>query len=238
MVYLLFIIHIDYLGMKKRYLIVLLFVVLPLPIFSQTVAETEGTMTILDTIVVKKPCQSAVKLNVRISLDHDEPILLPRFYEFVNSDGLYSVIERDGLGDFVGNYGLTYVVVDSNGDFVSTGYSRPFESFVRIEDEERHRNCRWVVRKRSLKARFKWIKDDEKRAEMDKSELRVNGADTVVAVYPIILQKKDSPAASGETLEPGVYRLFLFYSFKKDDIRQRNVFTGYMKSNEIRLIVE
>ena len=224
--------------MKKRYLIVLLFVVLPLPIFSQTVAETEGTMTILDTIVVKKPCQSAVKLNVRISLDHDEPILLPRFYEFVNSDGLYSVIERDGLGDFVGNYGLTYVVVDSNGDFVSTGYSRPFESFVRIEDEERHRNCRWVVRKRSLKARFKWIKDDEERTEMDKSELCVNGADTVVAVYPIILQKKDSPSASGETLEPGVYRLFLFYSFKKDDIRQRNVFTGYMKSNEIRLIVE
>lgn len=224
--------------MKKRYLIVLLFVIFSLPVFSQTVAESNGTMTILDTIVVKKSCQSAVKLNVRISLDHDEPILLPRFYEFVNSDGLYSVIERDGLGDFVGNYGLTYVVVDSNGDFVSTGYSRPFESFVRIEDEERHRNCRWVVRKRSLKARFKWIKDDEKRAEMDKSELCVNGADTVVAVYPIILQKKDSPAASGETLEPGVYRLFLFYSFKKDDIRQRNVFTGYMKSNEIRLIVE
>lgn len=238
MVCLPFIIHIDCLGMKKHYLIIVLFVFLSLSVFSQTVAETEGTMTILDTIVVKKPCQSAVKLNVRISLDHDEPILLPRFYEFVNSDGLYSVIERDGLGDFVGNYGLTYVVVDSNGDFVSTGYSRPFESFVRIEDEERYRNCRWVVRKRSLKARFKWIKDDEKRAEMDKSELCVNGADTVVAVYPIILQKKDSPSASGETLEPGVYRLFLFYSFKKDDIRQRNVFTGYMKSNEIRLIVE
>lgn len=222
----------------KNYLLLWLLLVHSSFAFAQIVAETKGTMTILDTIVVKKPCQSAVKLNVRISLNHDNPIILPRFYEFVNSDGLYSVIERDGLGDFVGNYGLTYVVVDSNGDFVSTGYSRVLASFDRIEDEERFRNCRWVVRKRSLKARFKWIKDDVERIEMDKSELCVNSADTIVAVYPIVLKKKDSPMASGETLEPGEYRLFLFYSFKHDDMRQRNVFTGYMKSNEIRLIVK
>ncbi len=224
--------------MKKHYLIILLLTILSLPVLSQTIAEEKGTMTILDTIVVKKSCQSAVKLNVRISLNHDEPVVLPRFYEFVNSDGLYSLIERDGLGNFVGNYGLTYVVVDSNGDFVSTGYSRVLASFDRIEDEERFYNSRWVVRRRSLKARFKWIKDDVERAEMDKSELYINSADTVVAVYPIILQKKDSPMASGETLEPGEYRLFLFYSFKHDDIRQRNVFKGYMKSNEVRLIIK
>ena len=154
----------------KNYLLLWLLLVHSSFAFAQIVAETKGTMTILDTIVVKKPCQSAVKLNVRISLNHDNPIILPRFYEFVNSDGLYSVIERDGLGDFVGNYGLTYVVVDSNGDFVSTGYSRVLASFDRIEDEERFRNCRWVVRKRSLKARFKWIKDDVERIEMDKSD--------------------------------------------------------------------
>lgn len=224
--------------MKRIVILITVLLAISGVIQAQTVAETKGTMTILDTIVVKRTCQSAVKLNVRISLDHDEPILLPRFYEFVNSDGLYSLIERDGLGNFVGNYGLTYVVVDSNGDFVSTGYSRVLASFDRIEDEERFYNSRWVVRKRSLKARFKWIKDDEERAEMDKSELYVNSADTVVAVYPIILQKKDSSMASGEILEPGEYRLFLFYSFKHDDIRQRNVFKGYMKSNEVRLIIK
>ena len=77
MVCLPFIIHIDCLGMKKHYLIVVLFVFLSLSVFSQTVAESNGTMTILDTIVVKKPCQSAVKLNVKITLKHDEPGVLP-----------------------------------------------------------------------------------------------------------------------------------------------------------------
>lgn len=195
-------------------------------------------MTILDTVVVKKACQSAIKLDVRISLNFDEPVVLPWFYEFVNSDGLYSAIKRTGLDNFVGNYGLSYVIVDSNGDYVSTGYSRVLASFDRIEDEERFYNSRWVVGKHSLKARHKWIKDETERAKMDRSELYVSGADTIVTVYPIILQKKDSPMASGETLEPGTYRLFLFYSFKNDDIRQRNVFSGYLKSNEISLIVK
>lgn len=224
--------------MKKLFAITLA-LFLSLSLFAQEVGEMKGTMTILDSIVVKKRCQTAVKLNVRLSLDMEKPLVLPRFYEYVNSDGLYSVIEKGGLNDFIGNYGLSYVVVDGNGDYVKTGYPRvSFASFEKLEDEARFYDSRWVVDKRRLKARHEWIKDDAERARMDKAELFVHSSDTIVTVYPIILQDKELTNISGEGLKPGKYRLFLFYSFQKDDIRHRNIFSGYMKSNEVTLIIK
>ena len=225
--------------MRKNCFLLVLSLFISSSIFAQGIGGMKGTMTILDTVIEKKHCQTAVKLNVRLSLDMEEPLVLPRFYEYVNSDGLYSVIEKGGLNDYLGNYGLSYVVVDGNGDYVNTGYSPvSFASFEKLEDEDRFHNSRWVVDKRRLNARYKWIKDDIERARIDKAELLVHSRDTTVTVYPIILLDKDSSNTRGEGLKPGKYRLFLFYSFQKDDIRHRNIFSGYMKSNEVTLIIK
>jgi hypothetical protein len=108
----------------------------------------------------------------------------------------------------------------------------PFMSFYscdRIEDETKLRNSRYIVNKRNLKVKFKWIENDFDRREIDYKTIIVNG-ETNVKVYPMITQK----------LKPGVYKLFLYYSVD-DNIFEKtsdHAFSGLLLSNKIDLIVK
>lgn len=205
---------------------------------AQNVNEVHGSISILDSVIVKAKCHSAIELHVRLHFDTDKALIFPRFYEFVNSDGVYASIKDSNADNYLGNYGLSYVILDSLGRYIYTGYGFTMASFETIEAEDRFYNSRWVVDKHRKKAKFKWIKDEKKRMALDRSEMKVAHGDTIVTLYPMILQNKDSYLINNEDLLPGEYSLFLFYSNDKSiDSSKGTIFSGVMKSNSIKLIV-
>lgn len=104
-----------------------------------------------------------------------------------------------------------------------------FYSCDRIEDEIKLQNSRYIVNKRNLKVKFKWIEDDLERREIDYKTIIDNG-ETNVKVFPMITKK----------LEPGKYKLFLYYSVEDSLFKKTSdhAFSGLLLSNKIDLIVK
>lgn len=225
--------------MKRNVLTVLL-----LTLFSVSIAQNGivGSMRIMDEVVVKRSCKDAVKLHVELKFNSDSLVIVPLFQEFINSDGMYSALNESGMDDFCGNYGLSYLIEDTDGNFIQTGYPQSLASFEDYKDEERYYNSRWILNKKTLKAKFKLITDDEERKRLDHTELIVH-RDTVVCIYPMIFGYDSSRFPTNDNLPPGDYWLYLFYSHKnsysESFFDDRGVlFSGVMISNKVRLIVK
>ena len=206
-----------------KILIVLIIILLENSVLAQDSICCKGIMSITDTIVVKKRHQQAVELNVHISFPTTEITIDSIHYN------LYDAIQLFQPSN-VGSFGLEYILEDSEGNQIMA--SPPFMSFYsceRIEDEVKIRNSRYIVNKRNLKVKFKWIEDDLERHKIDYKTIIVNG-ETNVKVYPMITKK----------LEPGKYKLFLYYSVG-DNIFEKtsdHAFSGILLSNKIDLIVK
>ena len=206
--------------------------------------EMSGSMTILDSVIVKKYNTDAVELNVRLSFPQADSVILYHFPEFVNSDDVYSFYKEHKTYPF--DCGLIYTIEDENGKYVDAGYRECFVSCENIEDETKYYNSRWLLNKCSLKAELTQFMDSSSIEEYDMGRITVFHHDTIVKLYPLIL-KGNHIEASDESLEPGRYKLFLFYYLKNDSKAKMHdrsieytghVFFGTMLSNQVELIIE
>ena len=228
--------------MKKKSLLLVLLLALSAVAFPQEPTSVLGTITILDSVVIKRHNKDAVELNVRLSFPQTDSVVLSRFYEYVNSDGLYSLIKDDGVNP-LGDCGLTYAIEDEDGNYVDTGYHQVMVSSENVEDESLFYAKEWKVNKRSLKAKRVLPKEGEK-AKLSMSKLVVCHNDTIVKLYPIILDNRNF-FGSRTPYPPGKYKLFLFYSQEDEhNILEKNkrpgehVFKGSMVSNKIDIIIK
>ena len=211
--------------------------------FAQNTFVAQGSMTILDSVVIKKHNKDAIELSVRLSFPEADSVVLSHFYEYVNSDGLYSLIKDDGVNP-LGDCGLTYAIEDENGNYISTGYNQlVMVSCENVKDESDFYDKVWKVNKRSLKAKRVLPKEDEKE-KLSMSKLVVCHNDTIVKLYPIILDNRNF-FGSRTPYPPGKYKLFLFYSQEDEhNILEKNkrpgehVFKGSMVSNKIDIIIK
>ena len=210
--------------------------------FAQNTFVTQGSMTILDSVVIKKHNKDAVELNVRLSFPEADTVVLSHFYEYVNSDGLYSLIKDDGINP-LGDCGLTYAIEDEDGNYVDTGYHQVMVSSENVEDESLFYAKEWKVNKCTLKAKRVLPKEDEKE-KLSMSKLVVCHNDTTVKLYPIILDNRNF-FGSRTPYPPGKYKLFLFYSqedkynaLENDKQLGEHVFRGSMVSNKIDIIIK
>ena len=229
--------------MKKKSLLLVLLLALSAVAFPQEPTSVLGTMTILDSVVIKRHNKDAVELNVRLSFPQTDSVVLSHFYEYVNSDGLYSLIKDDGVNP-LGDCGLTYAIEDENGNYISTGYNQlVMVSCENVKDESDFYDKVWKVNKRSLKAKRVLPKEDEKE-KLSMSKLVVCHNDTIVKLYPIILDNRNF-FGSRTPYPPGKYKLLLFYSQEDEhNILEKNkrpgehVFKGSMVSNKIDIIIK
>ena len=211
--------------------------------FAQNTFVAQGSMTILDSVVIKKHNKDAIELSVRLSFPEADSVVLSHFYEYVNSDGLYSLIKDDGVNP-LGDCGLTYAIEDENGNYISTGYNQlVMVSCENVKDESDFYDKVWKVNKRSLKAKRVLPKEDEKE-KLSMSKLVVCHNDTIVKLYPIILDNRNF-FGSRTPYPPGKYKLLLFYSQEDEhNILEKNkrpgehVFKGSMVSNKIDIIIK
>ena len=228
--------------MKKKSLLLVLLLALSAVAFPQEPTSVLGTMTILDSVVIKRHNKDAVELNVRLSFPQTDSVVLSRFYEYVNSDGLYSLIKDDGMNP-LGDCGLTYAIEDEDGNYVDTGYHQVMVSSENVEDESLFYAKEWKVNKRSLKAKRVLPKEGEK-AKLSMSKLVVCHNDTIVKLYPIILDNRNF-FGSRTPYPPGKYKFLLFYSqedkynaLENDKQLGEHVFRGSMVSNKIDIIIK
>ena len=228
--------------MKKKSLLLVLLLALSAVAFPQEPTSVLGTITILDSVVIKRHNKDAVELNVRLSFPQTDSVVLSRFYEYVNSDGLYSLIKDDGMNP-LGDCGLTYAIEDEDGNYVDTGYHQVMVSSENVEDESLFYAKEWKVNKLSLKAKRVLPKEGEK-AKLSMSKLVVCHNDTTVKLYPIILDNRNF-FGSRTPYPPGKYKLFLFYSQEDKYNALENgkqlgehVFRGSMVSNKIDIIIK
>ena len=228
--------------MKKKSLLLVLLLALSAVAFPQEPTSVLGTITILDSVVIKRHNKDAVELNVRLSFPQTDSVVLSRFYEYVNSDGLYSLTKDDGMNP-LGDCGLTYAIEDEDGNYVDTGYHQVMVSSENVEDESLFYAKEWKVNKLSLKAKRVLPKEGEK-AKLSMSKLVVCHNDTIVKLYPIILDNRNF-FGSRTPYPPGKYKLFLFYSQEDEhNILEKNkrpgehVFKGSMVSNKIDIIIK
>ena len=223
-----------------KILMVLIIILIENSVLAQDSIYCKGVMCITDTIVVKKRHQQAVELNVHISFPTTDTVILHWFRENVYTQGTTITIDSihynlyDAIQLFqpsnVGSFGLEYILEDSEGNQIMAG--PPFMSFYscdRVEDEVKLQNSRYIVNKRNLKVKFKWIEDDLELREIDYNTIIVNG-ETNVKVFPMITKK----------LEPGKYKLFLYYSVEDSLFKKTSdhAFSGLLLSNKIDLIVK
>ena len=201
-----------------------------------------GNLTILDSIVVKKRCADAVRLDIRISFLTEDTVTLYQFNKYVND---LSIVVRDsiqtlGIYDAAtkhnmsfGNQGLFYIIEDENGNQVKAGLSDMFISYV----EEPKGTSLVFVDDKKLKIRYEKTDDANKVMEYDMAKTIVPVGGLVTTVYPMIVNK----------LKRGRYKLFLCYSqgeniayeqFDSSHSNSEKVFHGVLVSNKIELIVK
>lgn len=224
----------------SKILIVLFVILIENNVLAQDSILCRGVMHITDTVVVKKRHQQAVELNVHISFPTEDTVFLHRFHENIFTQGMtvsidsvshnaYDALQQFHHLNFV-SFGLEYILEDKEGNQILA--SPPFMAMYscdRIEDETKLYDSRWIVNKKNMKVQFKWIEDNLERNEIDYKTIIVNG-ETDIKVYPMITKK----------LEPGKYKLFLFYSIGNNIFEKTSnyAFSGLLLSNKIDLIVK
>lgn len=233
-------------NMIMRKILSICFLLITINIFSQETKPCLAYMQIIDSIVVKEQCKSAIELKVRLLFPQNDTIVLYKFHEFVNSelisiqnaDTIYSVYDAIKNLDFsgFGNPGLFYVVEDEIGRQIKTGAPDFLVSSNSLSVETKHLESRYIVCKNRMMTYKKRIKDNLARQEFDLAKLLISRSDTIVTVYPMITKK----------LEKGSYIFYLCYS--QNDINQykyydrqwdsiKPIFTGTLVSNKIQLLV-
>ena len=216
---------------------------LPLAITTAQEKKTmDGKITILDSVVVKKYDEEAVKLNIQLEISKKDSTILYHFNKFINSSSEYPALKK--WGKRPKNSGLIYIIEDEDGNCIDTWIRQGMISCERVEDESRYYSSRWMVDTTNMKAFFSYIEDNALREVFDLAEIIVEGGNAVLCVYPMML---NNTIFSSDDLKPGKYKLFLFYSMQEEigshiinEMRSPStvVFSGTMLSNKIDLIVE
>lgn len=227
--------------MKNKQLKLLILLLCPLCVNAQNYNNLSGSLTILDSIVVKKRCKDAVELNIHISFPTEEAVTLYKFNE--NVDDIAIIVRNQnkdyGVYDAVaelnwspGNLGLFYVIEDEDGKQIKTGFSDMFASYV----DDNPKTSLKLVNKKKLKVYLEKTEDANRIMEYDMAKNIVPVDGISLKVYPMIVRK----------LKRGHYKIFLCYSQGKETVfehfdtsRNKNeiVFYGVMVSNKIDLIV-
>lgn len=246
--------------MKKKSLLLVLLLALSAVAFPQEPTSVLGTMTILDTLVVKHYDENAVRLNVRLSFDTADSVVIYYFNENVNYSSFYSNwVKKYGRKD-AGNKGLSYVIEDENGEQIYCGIKMCLSGEVVDYPPEPTEGP--FVDTTCMKICYKRMPKGYDSSQYEIAKFVVPRGDTVVQLYPMIIgdyesvfprprrkfgQDVMSILRELNPIPPGRYKLFLYYSqldyrlprfFDTEWNENNTVFLGVMQSNAIDLIIE
>ena len=246
--------------MKKKSLLLVLLLALSAVAFPQEPTSVLGTMTILDTLVVKHYDENAVRLNVRLSFDTADSVVIYYFNENVNYSSFYSNwVKKYGRKD-AGNKGLSYVIEDENGEQIYCGIKMCLSGEVVDYPPEPTEGP--FVDTTCMKICYKRMPKGYDSSQYEIAKFVVPRGDTVVQLYPMIIgdyesvfprprrkfgQDVTSILRELNPIPPGRYKLFLYYSqldyrlprfFDTEWNENNTVFLGVMQSNAIDLIIE
>lgn len=243
----------------KKYIIVIISI-LCFPFIALAQAPITGKLQILDTLVVKHYDENAVRLNVRLSFDTADTVVIYYFNENVNSSFFYSNwVKKYGRKD-AGNKGLSYVIEDENGEQIYCGIKMCLSGeVIDLPTEPVGVPFADTV---SLKLYYKRMPKGYDSSQYEIEKFVVPRGDTIVQLYPMIIGDYDSPPPRNRRkygqdvtsilrelnpIPPGRYKLFLYYSqtdyrlprfFDTEWNENNTVFLGVMQSNAIDLIIE
>lgn len=193
----------------KRVIIYTLFMMLSLNLLAQS--DCLKGFTILDSVVVKKCKQDAVKLNLVVLTDCGEDSIRLQYFN------------RHIVNELGFDNGLHFVVEDENGNVdyqIPTAYNI---SFVDEESQNVFEESRYVLDEEKLVVKHKRLNDQERK--------RYNCSALVVCdryateVFPVFVND----------VKPGKYKLYLQYPCGKNGNMSE---TEYVTSNKIDLIVK
>ena len=246
--------------MKKKSLLLVLLLAMSAVAFPQEPTSVLGTMTILDTLVVKHYDENAVRLNVRLSFDTADTVVIYYFNENVNYSSFYSNwVKKYGRKD-AGNKGLSYVIEDENGEQIYCGIKMCLSGEVVDYPPEPTEGP--FVDTTCMKICYKRMPKGYDSSQYEIAKFVVPRGDTVVQLYPMIIgdyesvfprprrkfgQDVTSILRELNPIPPGRYKLFLYYSqldyrlprfFDTEWNENNTVFLGVMQSNAIDLIIE
>ena len=224
--------------MSMRIVFILLFC---FPFF--TIAQT---ITILDSIIVKKKHQDVVALNIEMSFPITDSALIRinKVPRPVVSDPV--VTHSLSYGNEKFNVGLIFIVENANGQMIplssypgypgfnpvlSKQYSLDNENIV--HDDCAESRCVWDEENAS--AYYKKICCDSLRF-YDNQSLVLSHSDTLLRLYPLLFDNK---------LQPGQYKLYLYYYYNPtnciSNVSEEKLMKDYygeLFSNKVTLIVE
>ena len=129
----------------------------------------DGRITILDSVVVKKYDDEAVKLNIQLEISQRDLTILYHFNKFVNSSSEYPALKKWGLQPK--DSGLIYIIEDEDGHFIDTWIRQGMISCEEVEDESRYYSSRWIVDTSNMKVSFSFIEDNSLREDFDLAKM-------------------------------------------------------------------
>ncbi len=204
-------------------------ILIGLPILGQDHENLE--IKILNSSVVKKKKQDAVKLSVQFSNigNTTDTLLLYGILKFppTNAAIIDTTITMPRFKD--GSTGILYLVEDSLGIISGDPHYPP--SFVHIEDEIESLSDKMVADTHKLKLKRIKCTATKQMEEFEKRFVLTKNEPLIVNLYPLI----DYDFG----LEPGKYKLFLFYAFNNPWISgEYTIFNGWAISNKVDLIIK
>lgn len=208
---------------------------------AQNCTPMNGKITILDSLVEKEYKDETIRLTIRLDVTPKDSVYLYHFNRFVNSSPAFHALMKRGSNPK--NSGLIYVIENEEGSYVDTWIRPAMVSYENVEDEVRYYSSRWVVDTINMNVDFKYFEDNAIRKDFDMAILPVKGGCANLCIFPMML---NSGITVRETLKPGRYKLFLYYSMQEitgllldnSQIPVDRVFLGTMISNKIDLIVK
>lgn len=227
--------------MKPIILVILLFCV---NLYVSGQNKPKVYLEIKDTLIVLKPKQESVKINVKlIVLDNENDTLtFYGFKKFVPSNMF--IFDSNSLNRYnTSSTGLIYLIEDENRNIIEARENL-HSSYRYVEDELRASNWVSFVDTKSLKISQKVISDYNELHNYELAKIQVSGESQTFELYPLLKKY--------HTLSKGKYFLYLYYSFnssvslkaptseewdsyKPDDGK---IFKGTFSSNKLQLIIK
>ena len=197
---------------------------------------------IINSVVIKERKQDVVRLEILLSSSDKETdtLYFYKFYKHIPS--IPFVYNLSMLNKYkYSSLGLSYIIEDSQENIIEARDNLP-PSFVNMKDELNYLAQINQVNEKTLKIKKVKLNHEESH-DYHLSKLMLAGSDTIT-LFPLL--------SSYHNLKPGMYKLYLFYSFNETvssipcsqsfwDKNKPNdfmIFKGSIISNKIDLIIK
>jgi len=223
--------------MKK--IILLILILTPAIIYSQS--KSEIIFKIIDSVIVKKNCPYATKINLEISVpDFQDTIFLYRFFKCIGSYAL-SAHAQEVLNSYGAypNFGFDYMtmeyvienedyeVIDSDSVFFNI-LNKKIRTFRTRESIGTFVNSKQQIIRKKL--------NDRQRIKYNLAKYKISKPKQNVALYLLLCEYHPN-------LPKGEYYLYITYYFSPSwqsilNVNDTKIFKHKVVSNRVKLIVE